>query len=189
MLGLRYLVHRGDPPPGTRPLVAAPDYYVTENPSALPRVFVPSRVERIADDAERLRRLTSPSFAPRELALVESPEAPVFDEVTGEARLLIDEEERLVIAADMRTDGLVVIADLWDPGWKAFVDTRQRPVLRVNHALRGVAIGKGSSQLELRYEPASFARGVTAGLAALSAAGAWALATARARRGAAAGAS
>jgi hypothetical protein len=187
MLGLRYLVHRGDPPPGTRPLLAAPDYYVIENPSALPRVFVPRGVGRVADDAERLRCLTSPSFAPRELALVESPDAPVFGAVSGEARLLVDEEERLVIAADMQTDGLVVIADLWDPGWKAFVDGRERPVLRVNHALRGVAIGKGSSQVELRYEPESVARGLAAAYAALMAAGAWAFAAMRARRAASAG--
>jgi hypothetical protein len=184
MLGVRYLVHRGDPPAGTRPLVAAPDYYVTENPSALPRVFVPRRVERVADDVERLRLLTSPSFAPRELAVVESEEAPLFDRADGEARLVVDDEERLVIAADMRTDGLVVIADLWDPGWKAFTDGQERPVLRVNHALRGVAVVKGASQVELRYEPTSVARGLAAAAAALVAAVAWAAAAARARRAA-----
>src|SRR5262249_24228102 len=163
-------------------LAVGPDYYVTETPSALPRVFVPHRVERVTGDAERLRRLTSPSFAPRELALVESPEAPVFDGTAGEARLLVDEEERLVIAVDMQAEGLVVIADLWDPGWKAFVDGRERPVLRVNHALRGVAIGKGSSRVELRAEPASVAWGLAAAFAAVLAAGAWTFAAARARR-------
>ncbi len=180
MLGLRYLVHRGVPPPDVHPLLTAPDYYVVENPSALPRVWVPRRVERVVDAAERLRRLTEPSFDARDVAFVESEGAPVFAAAAGEARIVADEEERLTIAADMRTEGLVLAADLWDPGWKAFVDGVQRPVHRVNHAFRGVVVPKGSSRVELRYEPASFARGLMAAFAAVVAAAGWAVATVRA---------
>jgi hypothetical protein len=182
MLGLRYLVLRGDPPPGVHPLLTAPDYYVLENPAALPRVWVPRRVERVADAAERLRRLTEPSFDARDVAFVESEEAPVFAAAAGEARIVTDEEERLTIAVDMSTEGLVVVADLWDPGWKAFVDGVERRVHRVNHALRGVVVARGSSRVEMRYEPASFRRGLLAALAAVAAAGGWAVAAVRAGR-------
>jgi hypothetical protein len=181
MLGLRYLVYRGDPPPDVRPLLTSPDYYVVENPSALPRAWVPRRVELVADAAERLRRLTAASFEPRDVAFVEAVNAPLFASVSGDARLVRDEDERLTIAAEMETAGMVVVADLWDPGWRAFVEGEERPVLRVNHALRGVAVPRGSSRVELRYEPASFRRGLLCGLAALLSTGAWAIVSARSR--------
>ena len=51
-----------------------------ENNSALPRVYVPERVETIADDQERLRKMASPQFDPRQVAYVETPLASTLPE-------------------------------------------------------------------------------------------------------------
>ncbi|MCU0728142.1 MAG: hypothetical protein MUE73_20530, partial [Planctomycetes bacterium] len=44
---------------------------------------------------------------------------------------------------------------------------RETPVLRVNHALRGVVAPAGRARLVLSYEPASFRWGLRAAAAAL----------------------
>jgi hypothetical protein len=49
--------------------------------------------------------------------------------------------------------GLVVLTDQWYPGWTATVDGRDAPILRVDTALRGVAVGPGSHTIEYRYAP------------------------------------
>jgi uncharacterized membrane protein YfhO len=68
----------------------------------------------------------------------------------------------------MATPGLVVLTDAWDRGWSAFLDGREAPILRVNHALRGVIAPAGDSTIEFRYEPESFAWGLRlSGAAAL----------------------
>ncbi len=41
MLGVRHVIFRGSPPPGVKPEFQSPDYWILENRSALPRVFVP----------------------------------------------------------------------------------------------------------------------------------------------------
>ena len=66
----------------------------------------------------------------------------------------------------MKTPGLVVLSDLWDQGWRAYLDGQQVPILRTNHAVRGVVVTAGNSELEFRYEPRSVAWGLKlAGLA------------------------
>ena len=47
------------------------------------------------------------------------------------------------------------------------------PILRTNHALRGVEVPAGKATLEFRYEPASFAWGVRLAVAALLATVGW----------------
>ncbi len=49
--------------------------------------------------------------------------------------------------------GLVVLTDQWYPGWTATVDGRDTPILRVDTALRAVAVGPGSHTIEYRYAP------------------------------------
>ena len=69
----------------------------------------------------------------------------------------------------METPGLVVLADLWDKGWQAYWNGQCVPILRANHAIRGVVVPAGSGRLEFRYAPASFAWGLRlAGLAAVT---------------------
>ena len=59
---------------------------------------------------------------------------------------------RLLFDVESSGAGLVVIADNWFPGWKAYVDGVESPVLRANHTLRAVPIEEGQHQVELRYE-------------------------------------
>ena len=73
MLGVRYVIFRGSPPPNARPVFQGPDYWVLENSNALARAFVPRRVEVAEESKARLEKLASPQFDPREVAYVEEP--------------------------------------------------------------------------------------------------------------------
>ena len=46
-----------------------------------------------------------------------------------------------------------MLADQWYPGWTATLDGRDVPILRVDAALRGVAIGPGPHRIDFRYRP------------------------------------
>ena len=165
MLGVRYLIFRGPPDPRTRPAFQGPDYWVLVNPDAMPRTYVPKRVEFGADNAARLRKLASPEFDPREVAYVEE-RVDLPGRCQGKADMVNEIPTRVTVALRMETPGLVVLADLWDQGWQAYLNGRRVPILRANHAIRGVVVPAGSGTLEFRYAPASFAWGLR--LAALA---------------------
>ena len=159
MLGVRYVIARGAPLAGTRPAFQGPDYWVLANPRALPRVFIPQRVQAVADSAVRLQKLASPQFDPREVAYVEEPVA-LPGACRGSAEIVNEIPTHVTVALRMETPGLVVLADQWDKGWQANLNGRPAPILRANHALRGVVVPAGSGTLEFRYAPASFAWGL-----------------------------
>jgi hypothetical protein len=172
MLGVRYVIYRGEPPPQTRPLFQSPDYWVLENRAALPRAFVPGRVEVVRDPKARLELLASPEFAPREVAYVEEP-VTLPNSCEGNAEILKEMPTRIQLSVRMATPGLVVLADHWDQGWRAYLDDRPTPISRANHAVRGVVVPAGTGTLEFRYEPASFAWGLRCSVMAAAASLAW----------------
>jgi hypothetical protein len=168
MLNVRYVIFRGKPPATIQPLFASPDYWVLENSRALPRAFVPRHVEVVADEPTRLYRLAASDFDARETAYVENNlELP--DVCQGSAEIVSEIPTRVTLAVKMQTAGLVVLGDLWDKGWRAYLDGKAVPIYRTDHALRGVQAPPGNGTLEFRYEPASLAWGLRlAGLSLLT---------------------
>ncbi|MBI1388439.1 MAG: YfhO family protein [bacterium] len=78
--------------------------------------------------------------------------------------------------------GLVMLSELFYPGWRAYVDGLPEPIQRVNYYFRGVEVGPGAHRIEMAYRPASFIVGLTITLIALIAAivgGRWARAKPR----------
>jgi hypothetical protein len=166
LLSVRYVVFRGSPMAGLKPAFQGPDYFIVTNASALPRVFVPRKVEVISDSQEQLARLHAPGFVPSAVAYVETP-VTLSSTSEGQAQIIEENPVRVEVTAQMATPGLVVLSDLWDSGWRAWLNGEPKPILRTDHALRGVLVPAGNSNLEFRYEPATFTWGARmAGMAA-----------------------
>lgn len=179
MLAVRYFIHPGQPPAESRPLTAGKHYWVEEITRALPRVFVPRRWEERAPGEPTLAALTAPEFNPRDVAYVDQAPEPCARPVAGSARIASEEPDRVTIEVDLASDGLVVLADLWLPGWEAEYRGIPARVIRVNHVLRGAFLPAGRGELVFRYRPASWtwglrlAAGGALGLALWAGAVAW----------------
>jgi hypothetical protein len=167
MLGVRYVIYRGKPPQGITPSFQSTDYWVMENRSAMPRAYVPQRVEMVPDGNEILYRLGLPDFDPRQVAYVEQP-VNLPSDCRGTVRITDEIPTRIVVAAQMETPGLMVLADSWNTGWRAYLNGGPVPILRTNYAIRGIVLPAGSATIEFRYHPASATCGFyLAGVAAV----------------------
>jgi hypothetical protein len=105
--------------------------YIYRNEAVLPHAFVVPQGERPAGDDIRL----------------ELPIAP------GPARTVIYSANRIVVEADLKTPGLLVLSEVWYPGWRALVDGLEVPIRRVEGTLRGVYLDSGAQRVEFRYAP------------------------------------
>jgi Bacterial membrane protein YfhO len=63
--------------------------------------------------------------------------------------------DRVVIHAGMHCQGMVVLSDVFFPGWRAEVDGHATPIYEVNEAMRGVVVPLGEHTITMRYRPAS----------------------------------
>ena len=171
MLEVRYLIFRRPPAAVTSWAFVGDDYWVWENPDALARPFIPKRVLPNPPREELLARLAADRFDAVAESFVDADLA--FDDVRGTARITSENSQEIVMEAEMETPGLLVLADLWHPGWVAEADGAPVPVHRVNHAIRGVVLPSGRTTLVMRYAPRSFEIGRAVSLVGLVALGLW----------------
>jgi len=141
-------------------------YLVYTNEFALPRAFVPQTVEVEANDELRLAKLGSPEFNPRKVAYVEQS-LGISSPSEGQATIVDENPQRITIAAKMSQPGLVVLADQWNNGWRAYINNESVPIVRVDHALRGVLAPAGESAIVFRYQPGSLRCGLILAVAAM----------------------
>ena len=56
--------------------------------------------------------------------------------------------------------GVLVMSEVFYPGWNARVNDRDAPVLRANYLFRAVEIPAGASRVKFKYAPITFMVGV-----------------------------
>ena len=165
------------------------------NESALPRIYAVSSW-RIAPSVEAaLEMLQSKEFLPRAECIVEVapssgnfwqsplylPQGRVVDGsreavagaegavVTNAPQVVLEteREEYVALSVKAETPAVVVLTDLWDSGWHAWVNGVRVPLLRVNGLFRGVWVPAGEHRIEMRYRPWSYAGGLVISSAGL----------------------
>jgi uncharacterized membrane protein YfhO len=60
---------------------------------------------------------------------------------------------------------MIVLSEMYDPGWQAFVDGKRTPIYQAVYILRAVQIDAGTHTIELRYTPTSLTMGTAITLA------------------------
>ncbi|MFL6211183.1 MAG: hypothetical protein ACJ74W_20205 [Pyrinomonadaceae bacterium] len=132
---------------------------VWQNRRALPRAWLVAEAEAV-DGEEALRRIRGEgahTFEPRRTALVETAAAELPHLPGGElalgsaARLVQSEPNRMLIETDAPTDTVLIVSEIFYPGWVATVDERPSQIYLTDYLLRGVALPAGQHRVELRY--------------------------------------
>jgi hypothetical protein len=92
----------------------------------------------------------------RVLILNDSPRAPQGSPgAAGGASVRIEAErpDRMSLAVEAPRPGFVFLSDNYYPGWLAYVNGREAPILRSWLTFRAVEVPSGKSKVEFRYEP------------------------------------
>ena len=71
------------------------------------------------------------------------------------------------ITASAENDCFLVISDTYYPGWKAYIDGKEEPILKANYVLRALFMKAGTHTVEFKYTPASFKLGAMMSLLTL----------------------
>jgi hypothetical protein len=149
--------------------------YVQRLEAEHPRGWIVYQVEVLPDEDAVLSRLAEPDFDPYGAGLLTEPEAaslPATLGTGGEAgssgedaphagRVNFAEvsPSRLVIEVDQSAEGLLVLSEVFYPGWQARVDGERVPILLADSVLRAVQVPAGKHVVEMTFEPGSLQLG------------------------------
>lgn len=172
LLNIRYLIGRKDVKLDWDKFSLAfdgdPKLNVYINRRALPRAFLVGQVQPVSSHEAAWAAIHAAGFDPATMAVVESA-AVIAAGGRGEVTELVASPGRLTLRAVADGPALLVISQMWYPGWQARVDGgSSSAVLRTNYAFQGVVLPAGDHQVELRFDPPLWCIGL--GTAAVTAA-------------------
>lgn len=169
MLGIRYYIGlKPRRPDAVEVFTGASGHKVYRIPGAFPRAWPVHQAEQVRNEDEAKIHMADPAFDLfTRTFLAEKP--PALEQCPGEedAQLVLHRPNYVKVTANLRCKGMVILDDVWFPGWKATVDGKSARIYDAYEILRGVVVGPGQHTIEFRYRPRSVFLGAFMSLTAL----------------------
>jgi hypothetical protein len=180
MLNVKYVIVRdGTPLPEGKfelALDVEGDLSVYRNRDFMPRAWVVHHASVASDLDDALMQVQAPDFEPLATVVLldneelqgATPFGPLAPDVipaashTANRSAIVSaaNNNTLTIAVDATAPGLLVLSELWYPGWQAIVHgterTTEHAVIHANGWLRAVPVPAGRSTVELFFRPAGW---------------------------------
>jgi hypothetical protein len=159
LLNVRFVASEFDiPVEGLKPVGQFGSTYLFENVSWLPRAFVVREVHAVDNSEAAFAWLQSHDVS--EAAVVERGENILSDQVRANLSWVERSPDQLVLNADLDREGLLVLSEIWYPGWHVRIDDQPGRIWRVDGILRGVYLDAGAHKVTLTYMPPTLIPGL-----------------------------
>ena len=168
LFNVRYLVkHLSATDPA--PLYQDAYWKVYENPNAFQRAWIVHQAVAEASEDAVFLRVDDASTDLRKVAVLETPlpqGLPVAAEQQVDEPVLFRsyEADRIVMDAEARTRGLLILSEMYYPGWRATLNGHGVEIRKVDGALRGIPLPPGKNRIVLEYAPANLYAGAVLSL-------------------------
>ena len=152
---------------GTKLLYGSGAMWVYRLESGAPRAYLATHLVPV-DSETVLQQAELPDFDRANEALVDEANVDMLkgdyglrddttaaDPAMGTAKITGYGRNEVVLAVETDRNSVVVLHDIFYPGWEAYVDGKRRPILRANLLFRGVEVGPGRHTVEFRFRPLS----------------------------------
>ncbi len=138
---------------------------VYENIFALPRAYLISNYTVMNDEEKSLEEVRK-NVSELSWSVVLENSKPSFrpsgaNEQTGRAQITEYATSEVELQVEANEPSLVILTDAYYPGWVAFVDGIEAPVLRANSLFRAVEVSAGNHTVVFKFQPASLRWGIS----------------------------
>jgi hypothetical protein len=151
---------------GAQLLYGAGQMWIYRLEPSSPRVYVATRFETVNSESI-LDQEELPEFDRTGEALLDEESVPLLARQypaesddgrphVGSARIASYHRNSVAVEVETERAGILVLHDIYYPGWEVTVDGERRPLLRANLLFRGVEVGPGRHRVEFRFRPLSF---------------------------------
>jgi hypothetical protein len=152
------------------------DVFIFENRRALPHAWLVAEATSVDGEEElrQVRGVSSSQFDPQRTALLEVPpgELPQLPggtlPPTSKVQVTSYQANSLSLETDAPTPTVLVVSEIFYPGWEATVDGKPVRILLSDYLLRGIALPAGKHSVEMHYRAPAARIGLTVSALTLS---------------------
>ena len=153
----------------------SPESHLYQLTNSLPRARFAKQLLRLETIALIKKKMLEGTLDPRTTAILHSEQdfktaqetlvswanKQTLSSLTNTSTTItVDRATQVVIDVASRQGGLLVLADTYYPGWKAFINSVETPIMRVNMMHRGVLVPPGKQTVTFRYQPGAVRWGI-----------------------------
>ena len=155
LLNVRYIVGNRKDRQGV-PVFAAGPWKVYEKPSYCPRAWVVHNVVVEPSHERLIKRIQAGGFDPLQVAFLSERLEVDLDAQTACASQVSFghyQEDGLELMVDAQGIGMLVLSEIYYPGWEATINGKAVHIYKVDGILRGMIVSRGENRIVLRYRP------------------------------------
>jgi len=160
-------------------LVYDSGYKIYENTGVLPRAFIVPAAKVVHGDGQVRSELLSDAFDPTDTVVIDEAPAeleglPAADDVLrfprGRTSVTIVgySPNEITVGTRSDEDGFLVLSEVFYPGWKVYVDGKEKELLRADYLFRALHLEAGDHTVRFVFRPSSFRAGAAITFATLA---------------------
>ncbi len=150
---------------------------IYERSSAFPRAYIVHKAVFQPDAKAAFGILKKFQLHLREFAVINAPPindiagrlAALAPEIKSSAAVKRYEANDVVVEADLKAPGFLILADSYHPDWKVFVDGKEDKIYPANNLMRAVYLSAGKHEVRFAFQPMWFTAGLILGFLSLCA--------------------
>ena len=136
------------------------------NTNAMNRIWLVYHTQPVRSIEEARTVLFAQDFDPLAVATVENGPA-LQEQGQGQLQVLSYGPNRVRFGVQTSAPALLVLSDMFYPGWRGWVDGQATAIYKTDGIFRGVLVPAGQHVVEMRFFPRGLGRGLTAAAFAL----------------------
>jgi hypothetical protein len=138
----------------------------TPNPGALGNVWFVRNIQTVPGPKEEMKALDN--LNPGETAVMQQSfrnslgNLPSTFPAAGTIQLVNNNNDVITYRSSSAANEFAVFSEVYyAAGWKAFIDGKEAPIVKVNYVLRGLSVPAGNHEIIFRFEPQGYMTGRT----------------------------
>jgi uncharacterized membrane protein YfhO len=133
--------------------------FIYLNTQNLPRAFVVHNYRFIDDESETLKSLLTINSSREVISQTDIKEELKTSRLKENVEIISFEPDEIIVQTNLSYPGILVLSEMWYPGWKAYDNGRPSEILRANYLLRGIYLDEGIHEVKFLYNPLSLKMG------------------------------
>ncbi|MFH1860258.1 MAG: YfhO family protein [bacterium] len=167
LLNIKYIIGPSDVKmvglPHLKHIFSDEQISIYQNLTCIPRAFIVHGFE-VHKPKDVLKRLAEGSFDPLRCVILEEKPNLISIDMPANTRnnpeILKYSLNEVIIHAELKQPGILVLTDTWYPGWQAYIDDKKTKIYIADYIFRAIELTGGKHQIRFVYQPKSIMYGM-----------------------------